>query len=71
MLENMPETATVERIVINIGVNGKPYSRQVEGRMLLVEFLRDPASKKTAIFIPFRKPSAIRTACSAATARPV
>ena len=39
----MPETATVERIAINvnINVNGKPYARQVEPRMLLVEFLRE------------------------------
>ena len=35
--------ATVKRIAVNvnISVNGKPYAREVEPRMLLVEFLRE------------------------------
>jgi hypothetical protein len=37
----MPETATVEKFAVNIKVNGKPYPRQIEPRMLLVEFLRE------------------------------
>ncbi len=39
----MPETMAVETIAVDISVkvNGKPYSRQVEPRMLLVEFLRE------------------------------
>src|SRR6202166_3955331 len=45
MPESMPETATaavkIETIAVNISVNGKPYARQVEPRMLLVEFLRE------------------------------
>ena len=44
MPENMPRTATVDKIAasididINVSVNGKPYVRRVEPRMLLVEF---------------------------------
>jgi len=38
---SMPEIATVEKFAVNIKVNGKPYPRQIEPRMLLVEFLRE------------------------------
>ena len=43
MRENMSAAATAENITANIKVkvNGKPYARQVEPRMLLVEFLRE------------------------------
>ena len=37
----MPETAARQEIAVNIRVNGKTYARQVEGRTLLVEFLRE------------------------------
>jgi carbon-monoxide dehydrogenase small subunit len=37
----MREAATTETIAVQVKVNGKPYSRQVEPRMLLVEFLRE------------------------------
>ena len=37
----MPETAVMEKIAVQIKVNGKPYAREVEPRMLLVEFLRE------------------------------
>ena len=37
----MPEVATTEKIAVQIQVNGKPYSREIEPRMLLVEFLRE------------------------------
>src|SRR5271167_1362388 len=37
----MPETATVEKIAVNVKVNGKPYAREIEPRTLLVEFLRE------------------------------
>ena len=37
----MPETAATEKIAVQIKVNGKPYAREVEPRMLLVEFLRE------------------------------
>src|SRR5713226_6603623 len=41
----MPETATatvrIEKTAISISVNGEAYARQVEPRMLLVEFLRE------------------------------
>ncbi len=37
----MPEVAATEKIAIQIKVNGKPYARQIEPRMLLVEFLRE------------------------------
>jgi aerobic carbon-monoxide dehydrogenase small subunit len=43
MPESMPATATVKRIAVNvqISVNGKPQAREVEPRVLLVEFLRE------------------------------
>src|SRR5207302_1414979 len=43
MPESIPAMATVKRIAVNvnISVNGKPYAREVEPRMLLVEFLRE------------------------------
>src|SRR5260370_14348081 len=43
MPESMPAMATGKRIAVNvhIRVNGKPYAREVEPRMLLVEFLRE------------------------------
>src|SRR5713226_5861566 len=43
MPKGMPAMATVKRIAVNvnISVNGKPYAREVEPRMLLVEFLRE------------------------------
>ncbi len=39
----MPETTAADAIAVHVSikVNGKPYSRQVEPRMLLVEFLRE------------------------------
>jgi len=37
----MPEVASAEKIAIEVKVNGKSYSRAVEPRMLLVEFLRE------------------------------
>ena len=37
----MPELATSEKVAVQIKVNGKPYSRAIEPRMLLVEFLRE------------------------------
>jgi xanthine dehydrogenase YagT iron-sulfur-binding subunit len=37
----MPEAAIMETIAVQIKVNGKLYSREVEPRMLLVEFLRE------------------------------
>jgi carbon-monoxide dehydrogenase small subunit len=38
---SMPEAAIMETIAVQIKVNGKLYSREVEPRMLLVEFLRE------------------------------
>ena len=35
----MPET--IEKIPLKVNVNGKAYARNIEPRMLLVEFLRD------------------------------
>ena len=37
----MREAAPTETIAVRVRVNGKPYSREVEPRMLLVEFLRE------------------------------
>src|SRR5712691_10663728 len=37
----MPETAAMEKLAVQIKVNGKPYAREVEPRILLVEFLRE------------------------------
>jgi carbon-monoxide dehydrogenase small subunit len=37
----MPESSTVQKIAVQVKVNGKSYSREVEARMLLVEFLRE------------------------------
>ena len=37
----MREAAPTETIAVQVKVNGKPYSREVEPRMLLVEFLRE------------------------------
>ena len=37
----MPEVASAEKVAVQIKVNGKPYSRQIEARKLLVEFLRE------------------------------
>ena len=37
----MREAGTTETIAVQVKVNGKPYSREVEPRMLLVEFLRE------------------------------
>ena len=37
----MPELATTEKVTVHISVNGKSYSREIESRMLLVEFLRE------------------------------
>ena len=37
----MREAATTETIAVQVKVNGKPYSREVEPRMLLVELLRE------------------------------
>jgi carbon-monoxide dehydrogenase small subunit len=37
----MPETAATEKVAVNIKVNGKSYSREVESRLLLVAFLRE------------------------------
>jgi carbon-monoxide dehydrogenase small subunit len=37
----MPEIPVMEKIAVQITVNGKPYTREVEARMLLVEFLRE------------------------------
>jgi carbon-monoxide dehydrogenase small subunit len=37
----MPETLVAEKIAVKIDVNGKPCAREIEPRMLLVEFLRE------------------------------
>ncbi len=37
----MPESATTEKIAVHVKVNGQSYSREIEARMLLVEFLRE------------------------------
>jgi aerobic carbon-monoxide dehydrogenase small subunit len=37
----MPEVAANGKVAVQIKVNGKPYSREIEPRMLLVEFLRE------------------------------
>jgi carbon-monoxide dehydrogenase small subunit len=37
----MPEVATTGKVAVHIKINGKPYSREIEPRMLLVEFLRE------------------------------
>src|SRR5438045_4465711 len=37
----MPETAATKKIAVQIKVNSKSYSRAVEPRVLLVEFLRE------------------------------
>ena len=37
----MREAGTTETIAVQVKVNGKPYSREVEPRMLLVELLRE------------------------------
>lgn len=37
----MPEVAGTEKIAVQMKVNGKTYSREVEPRKLLVEFLRE------------------------------
>ena len=37
----MPEAGISQKIAVQIKVNGKPYSREVEPRKLLVEFLRE------------------------------
>lgn len=37
----MPEAATIEKLAVQIKVNGKTYAREVEPRSLLVEFLRE------------------------------
>lgn len=42
----MPESATAEvaittKVAVRITVNGKPYAREIEARMLLVEFVRE------------------------------
>ncbi len=34
-------TESVEKIPVKLSVNGKPYSRNIEPRMLLVDFLRE------------------------------
>ena len=43
MPESMPAMATAKKVAvnINISVNGKSYAREVEPRVLLVEFLRE------------------------------
>jgi carbon-monoxide dehydrogenase small subunit len=37
----MPEIAAIQKIAVKIKVNGKSYARDIEPRMLLVEFLRE------------------------------
>jgi aerobic-type carbon monoxide dehydrogenase small subunit (CoxS/CutS family) len=37
----MPKAAAMETVAVQIKVNGKLYSRHIEPRMLLVEFLRE------------------------------
>jgi len=37
----MPEVAAPEKVAVQIKVNGKAYSREIEPRKLLVEFLRE------------------------------
>jgi len=37
----MPEATTMEKVAVQVKVNGKTYPREVEPRMLLVEFLRE------------------------------
>jgi len=37
----MPEVATSERVAVQIKVNGKPRSHEIETRTLLVQFLRE------------------------------
>ena len=37
----MPEAAATEKVAVQMKVNGKPYSKEVEPRLLLVEFLRE------------------------------
>ena len=37
----MPEVATNEEVTVKVKVNGKPYAKAIEPRMLLVEFLRE------------------------------
>jgi len=37
----MPEAVAAEKITVQIRVNGKPYSKEIEARLLLVEFLRE------------------------------
>lgn len=37
----MPEVAAMEKLAVQVEVNGQTYSREVEPRMLLVEFLRE------------------------------
>jgi len=37
----MPEIATVQKVAVQIKVNRKAYTREIEPRMLLVEFLRE------------------------------
>ena len=37
----MPETASAEKIAVEMRVNGKSYASEIEPRMLLVEFLRE------------------------------
>lgn len=37
----MPDTAPPHKLAVQMKVNGKSYSREVEPRMLLVEFLRE------------------------------
>jgi carbon-monoxide dehydrogenase small subunit len=37
----MPEVATTGQVAVQIKINGKPYARDLEPRMLLVEFLRE------------------------------
>src|ERR1700758_3308564 len=37
----MPDAIAPEKITVQLKVNGKPHSREVEARLLLVEFLRE------------------------------
>lgn len=37
----MPEASTMEKVTVQVKLNGKTYLREVEPRMLLVEFLRE------------------------------
>jgi carbon-monoxide dehydrogenase small subunit len=37
----MPEVAATEKVAVQIKVNGKSYSKEIEPRLLLVEFLRE------------------------------